>query len=296
MTLILAGLASLTLSADPGFAARAASEYCVPFARGELSLEQAEARLSELGFTSEPLNEVSPQEAALIRRLSRPDGDGLWLHIDDGIPRCLAIQAGAGETELPDAIEATGAWSPLPHRTDHAERPWLSIDGRLILETSLNPVQGALAYVAPAEMPPEAMFALRDAGLAAARRSPGEALVWAVENLCVARSEDERVDVQFTGHSLTEGGGLRVDLRHRDPETLVIWLYAGHCMLGVAGPGQTDALADLRTRLDDPASGWSRDDGPDAWKRPGLTASLTKHDEWTQIDVRHEPPPAPSDE
>jgi hypothetical protein len=289
MTLLLAGAASLALLAEPGFAALATADYCSPFALGALSLEDAAAGLAGLGFAPRPLDDLSREAGTAVRHLSRADGDQIWMEIGEDGRLCEVTQARAEEAELPDALELSGRWWRLPKRADQPDTPWLSVDGRLVLYTQFDPTAGAFARVAAADQPPDVMLAARDEALAADRRSPGQALIWAFRNMCPSHGGGEEwADYQFLGSSMTQTGGLRGDLRHRDPQTIVAWFYASHCVLAVKGPGQVEAVADLRGWLNESASGWSSGDQADTWTQPGLIAVFQPVDngEAMSIEVR----------
>lgn len=307
MTLILAGLASLALSADPGLVS-AMTEHCEPFARGGSSLEQAQAGLVAAGFAVEfeesyadPIRviedgqEPPPDFPAHRVQLRRQDGVAVSLIIDQQGPGCFASQP-VGETrDLTDAIERSRRWLRIPPLYENGRAPyelkWLSTDGRLVLASDvrddphddIHEGDDLYAHVRLAGYPPEVELARREAAVSAGQESPAQALVWAIQNWCLPHHGGDDggawgwlLQARASGYGVMQGGHLRVDFRHRDPETLVAWIFGEPCIMIVHGPGREDATADLRTWLDGAASGWSRGDQVDVWTRPpGLTATLT---------------------
>ncbi|MBI2262308.1 MAG: hypothetical protein HYU62_11685 [Caulobacterales bacterium] len=320
MILILAGLASLALSTDPGFIAGAVAEYCEPFVRDETSLDQARDRLVAAGFTvaseesyADPIRviedgrEPPPDFPARLVRLHYGEGATVSLLIDQEGPGCLAAESRSNSDALTRAIEATGRWLAIPG-TRHdwmplTEAQWLSPDGRLILTSDLEDnSQGdwTYAHLRQASAPPDRMLAGREAIFSADRRSPGSALVSAVQDMCLAGDYDVVEDrehrlARIAASGGTTNGGLRFDFRHRDPETTITWIYADHCLLGAWGAGLDEATAEIRDWLNDPASGWSRGDQADVWIRPGVTATLKPTDDGEAVLVNVRTADAPEE-
>lgn len=314
MTLILAGLASLALSADPGFILGAVAEHCEPFVRGETSLEEARAQLVASGFIVEADEsyadpprvieygqEPPPDFPARGVQLRRPDGVAVSLVVDQLGPSCFAAQP-VGETRvLTEAIERSGRWLRIPPRYENGRSPyeaeWLSTDGRLVLMSDIrddprddnHEGDNLYAHARQAGASPEVMLAQREAAVSANQDTPGQALIWASQNWCLPRHGGDDggawgwlLQARTSGYGTMQGGHLRVDFRHRDPETLVAWVYGEPCIMIVHGPGREEATADLRAWLDGVESGWSRGERADVWTRPpGLTATLTR-EEYTE--------------
>ncbi len=304
MNLILAGLASLAFSADPEFISGAMTDYCEPYVRGEASLDQTRDRLVVAGFTVEsdetyadPIQVVEygqeppPDFPARAVRLRRADGPSMALVVDQEGPGCLVIQPGSASGALTRSIEASGRWLAIPAmRHDWLppkEAEWLSPDGRLVLTSDLDDdpqLDETYASLRQASAPPERMLARREAIFSADRRSPGQALITAVQDMCLAGDYNFGGDPEHRWASIaasggTTNGGLRIDFRHRDPETTITWIYADQCLLGAWGTGRDGAVAELRAWLNEPASGWDGSAQADTWTRPGAVVTLNPTDD-----------------
>lgn len=310
MNLILAGLASLAFSADPEFISGAMADYCEPYVRGEVSLDQTRDRLVVAGFTVEsdetyadPIQVVEygqeppPDFPARAVRLRRADGPSMALVLDQEGPGCLATQPGSNSEALTRTIEATGRWLAIPGTRDDwlppTEAEWLSPDGRLVLTSDLadDPqLDETYAYLRQVSAPPERMLARREAFLSADRRTPGQALISALHDWCLLSDYDPAEDRDHHASRIaasggTTSGGLRIDFRHRDPETTITWIYANQCLLAAWGTGRDGAVAELRAWLNDPTSGWDGGALADTWTRPGAVVTLNPTDDGEAVFI-----------
>lgn len=320
MLVILAALASLAPSPDQDSVFGVMTEYCEPFVRGDVSLEQTRTGLIAAGFTAgeerrydEPPSvlvdghEPPPDYPAREVYFLSPDGGRMFLALVREGPVCHFTQPGRGSDALTHEIEASTLWLAIPgvHSDWQAptEAQWLSPDGRLVLTSDLvdDPFENATdAHMRQAPVSPGWMLANREAIFAADRRSPGEALVAAVQDMCLAIGYDFDEDPEHRAARIaasggTEDGGLRTNFRHRDPETTITWIYATHCMLAAWGAGREEAVMELRGWLNDVAFGWSQGDQPDVWTRPGIVATLSPTDDGEAVLI-HVRPTASHDE